>query len=420
MKVLWIAQNGGSYKINKVKGTGGWIGALQEELFKYDNNIELGIVFPHPMDEDPIIEGSVSYYPYRMSSGEKWYNKIFYYATKKWEKDDEFCTTKILEVVAKFNPDIIHIWGIEFAHSAVIPKLNKPFVVHIQGLTALYVYTYLPSVFSVEDLKRCNSWFERNLLHHGEYAEYQNYIRRAKRELAVSPAVKNWIGRTEWDYAASQLLSRDSRYFHGEEVMRNDFNGKKWKFHFNGTLHIQSNISNGWYKGIDVVLKTAEVLKHHNVEFEWHIYGIKRESKIVNYIIKKYKIIPEKVNVIFHGSVDGKTIVNSLLTSDVYVHPSYIENSSNAIAEAMYLGLPVIAQYVGGNPTMLKDGSGILVAPNEPYSMAFNLMNLRNKEVAERYSKKAVEVAERRQDNRNTVTNLLKIYNTVIKDYDKT
>lgn len=417
MRVLWIAQNGGNYKNSKVKGTGGWIGALQEEILKYDNSVELGIVFPVLINESPVNEGRVSYFPYKMRSGQNKLKRLIYYVARIWEKDDELCSVQILRVVNQFNPDIIHVWGIEFAHSAVIPKLNKPCVVHIQGLTSLYVYTYLPPFLSEDDLKRCNSWFERTVLHHGEYEEYQNYIRRAKREITISPFVKNWIGRTDWDYEASRLLSKDSRYFNGEEVMRNDFNDKKWEYHFNGTLHIQSNIANGWYKGIDVVLKTAEVLKNHGIDFEWNIYGIKRDSKIVNYIIKKYHIRPEDVNVIFHGSVDGQTIVKSLLTSDVYVHPSYIENSSNAIAEAMYLGLPVVAQYVGGNPSMLKAGSGILVAPNEPFAMAFNLIKLREREIAEKYSKRAIEVAENRQDNQKTVANLLEIYKTVIKDH---
>lgn len=419
MRVLWIAQNGGKYKNNKVKGTGGWIGALQEDLIKFDSEVELGLVFPVPTKDTPITEGRVSYFPYKMSPGRNVLERLIYYASKQWEKDDDLCSAQILKVVNQFNPDIIHVWGLEFAHSAVIPHLNKPCVVHIQGLTALYIYKYLPPFFTVGDLKKCNSWFERNILHHGEYAEYQNYIRRAKREIAVSPFVKNWIGRTEWDYEASQLLSPYSRYFHGEEVMRNDFNEKKWKYHFNGILHIQSNLANGWYKGIDVVLKTAEVLKNNCIDFEWNIYGIKRNSKILNFIIKKTQIKPEDVNVLFHGSVDGKTIVKSLLESDVYVHPSYIENSSNAIAEAMYLGLPVVAQYVGGNSTMLRDESGILVAPNEPYAMAFNLIKLRDKGIAESFSLKAIEVAEKRQNNQKTVADLIEIYQTVIKDYNQ-
>lgn len=414
MKVLWVAQNGGKYKSNIVKGTGGWIGALQEEILKTDSSIELGIVFPHKCDNTPLVEGNTTYFPYIMSSGTSKFEKIAYYAFRRWEKEEELCSESILRAVEQFKPDIIHIWGIEFSHAAVIPKLRCPHVVHIQGLTSLYVYTYMPPFFSENDLKRCNHWFERSILHHGEYSVYLDYQRRAQREIKYSAYVKNWIGRTDWDYEASRLLSKDSNYYHGEEVMRSDFSGEKWKYHYQGTLHVQSNISNGWYKGIDIVLKTAKILKKRHVDFEWNIYGVSRNTKIVTYISNKCDIKPEDVNVKFHGSVDGGVIVKSLLSSDVYVHPSYIENSSNAIAEAMYLGLPVIAQYVGGNPTMLKENSGILVAPNEPYSMAYYLMKLQEEKYATEYSYRALCIAKKRQDNERTVSELINIYKNII------
>ena len=80
----------------------------------------------------------------------------------------------------------------------------------------------------------------------------------------------------------------------------------------------------------------------------------------------------------------------------------------------MYLGVPVVAQYVGGNPTMLKDDSGILVAPNEPYSMAFHLMRFRDEEYAASYSRRAIAVAENRQNNKRTISELINIYKNII------
>lgn len=416
MRVLWIAQNGGKYKNYKVKGTGGWIGALQEEIIKYKSDLELGIVFPNANDDAPVVDGKTTYLPYKMSSRKNKLQRILYYALRKWEKEDEICSTKILNAIELFKPDIIHIWGIEFPHIAVIPYIQCPHVVHIQGITSLCTYAYLPPFFSEDDLKKCNSFFERVILRHGEYNTYLEYHRRSKREILYSKFVKNWIGRTDFDYEASRLLSIDSNYYHGDEVMRNDFAGKKWEYHYQETLKIQSNISVDWYKGLDVILKTAKILAEKNIPFEWNIYGVSRGSKITTCISHKCNIKPEDVNVRFHGRVDGTTIFNSLLDSDVYVHPSYMENSSNAIAEAMYIGLPVIAQYVGGNPTMLKEESGILVAPNEPYSIAYHLLKLRDKEYAEGYSKRAISLAAKRQDNKKTVSDLLETYNSIINN----
>ena len=116
----------------------------------------------------------------------------------------------------------------------------------------------------------------------------------------------------------------------------------------------------------------------------------------------------------FKGRVDGNQIRTGLLACDVYVHPSYIENSSNAIAEAMMLGVPTIAQFVGGNSTMLKDSSGLLVPSGAPYDMAYAIMGMRDKETAENYSEKALNVASQRQNTKKVISDLMHIYQKII------
>ena len=80
------------------------------------------------------------------------------------------------------------------------------------------------------------------------------------------------------------------------------------------------------------------------------------------------------------------------------------------------LGVPTIAQYVGGNPTMLKNDSGVLVAPNEPYMLASKIMDMRNKEFAEGYSQRALAIASERQDTDRTCAELINIYKTVANE----
>ena len=77
------------------------------------------------------------------------------------------------------------------------------------------------------------------------------------------------------------------------------------------------------------------------------------------------------------GHVSSSDLVNELLNSDLYVHPSHIENSPNAVQEAMLLGMPVIATKVGGTSSLLVDGhEGILVQNNDPYDLAGAILEL--------------------------------------------
>ena len=418
MRVLWLAPNGGNYKNHTVKGTGGWIGALQDELVKRVPDLELGIIFGST-DSIPVKEGDVSYFPIKIkennkikeilksaSSGEKNREKIFINHTKN--------------VIDSFKPDLVHVWGVENTYAAVIPYLDCPFVVHIQGLLSLLLSNYMPPAVSLSEINKAESlcspktWAKR-ILHCTQKDAYQSAFYRAERELCVSKNIKNWMGRTDWDYKASQLLSPGSAYYHCDEIMRDGFSNATWKYHYDGQqLTIHSSISSEWYKGIDVILKTAALLKKLGINIKWNVFGVNSSDTKVRYFVSNLHINPLEVNVVFHGRVDGSAIKNSLERSDVFVHPSYIENSSNAIAEAMMLGMPTIAQYVGGNPSMLKNDSGVLVAANEPYMLAYEIMKMREKEFAEGYSKRALLLAKKRQNTESVLKDLVETYRTII------
>jgi glycosyltransferase involved in cell wall biosynthesis len=70
--------------------------------------------------------------------------------------------------------------------------------------------------------------------------------------------------------------------------------------------------------------------------------------------------------------------IGSYLTAaDIFVLPSYAEGMSNALLEAMSMGLPCIASRVGAAPEMIVDGlSGFLVEPGDRDALAAALERL--------------------------------------------
>ena len=61
---------------------------------------------------------------------------------------------------------------------------------------------------------------------------------------------------------------------------------------------------------------------------------------------------------------------------DVFVHPSLMEGMSNAVLEAMAVGLPVVATAVGGTPEIVEDRlTGILVPPATPSALSEAMMS---------------------------------------------
>lgn len=72
--------------------------------------------------------------------------------------------------------------------------------------------------------------------------------------------------------------------------------------------------------------------------------------------------------VLFLG--DRRDIPEVLASLDLSVLPSASESLSNAIIESMAAGVPVVASRVGGNPELVTEARGMLVAPDQPQALA--------------------------------------------------
>ena len=79
--------------------------------------------------------------------------------------------------------------------------------------------------------------------------------------------------------------------------------------------------------------------------------------------------------------------------ADVFVFPTWHENLSNALIEAMAAGLPVVATRVGGNTEVVEGGGGILVEAHAPAELSTSIVR-----VAEDASLRA-ELARAAKDN---------------------
>ena len=68
MRVLWVSPNGGNFEADDVKGTGGWIGALQTELTNCFPDLELGIAFSGRRQR-VVKKGNVTYFSVTTTNG---------------------------------------------------------------------------------------------------------------------------------------------------------------------------------------------------------------------------------------------------------------------------------------------------------------------------------------------------------------
>ena len=85
-----------------------------------------------------------------------------------------------------------------------------------------------------------------------------------------------------------------------------------------------------------------------------------------------------------------------LASIDVSVLPSASESLSNVIIESMGAGVPVVASRVGGNPELIGQGRGILVAPGDEDTLVMEIERLlRDSTSRAELARKAKKFAER-------------------------
>ena len=227
----------------------------------------------------------------------------------------------------------------------------------------------------------------------------------------------NFMGRTDWDKHIVKLYNPNAIYYHVDEILREEFYLDKFKEYKRQTsLKIVSTISASTYKGIDIVLKLSKLLKEFNFDFNWTIIGITKNDSFLNYFSKKEKVNLSNYPISFVGKKTASEIVDLHMQSDVFIHPSYIDNSPNSVCEAQILGLPVIACNAGGLSSIIKDKvDGFLVPTNGIHEISYILMHKFQDEILINKIKSNAQIVSQKRHNKDKILNsLISTYKNII------
>jgi len=411
MKVLWLSPNSGLMENGATPyNGGGWIAGLQQAMGEY-SDVKLALAFCSQQESEfKVSQAGTVYYPIFESQPSaiaklKKYWGGFRQPERQPHKDE------IDRIVEDFQPDVIQIFGTENPLFHYVRCARKPSVVHMQGILCACHEAFFPPGISRQTLLKHGNFVRERILRNGFLFAYDSMGVRKAQEKESLQAVKNLIGRTGWDKKMASLLAPQAEYFHVDEVLRDAFyKAPKWIFDQNRELRIVSTLSETPYKGLDVVLKTAKILKELPIDFCWEVVGISPNSSLVSIFEETLGISSGEVNVRYCGICNSQEIIEKLLSASLYVHPSYIDNSPNSLCEAQLLGVPVAACNVGGVASLIEDGkTGWLVPSNAPFELAYLIRHIRDfnlKEIAEASRLQA----ETRHDKRKIANDLLSCY----------
>ncbi|MBP3566544.1 MAG: glycosyltransferase [Paraprevotella sp.] len=422
MKVLWVAMNPSHFdqSVKRDKyGGGGWISSLQDLVGKYAPNIQLGITFLYPHNTKKREIDNVTYFPIKENKKKGFAKLLYYWHGFKKENQKQYLP-HIQNIIQEFKPDVIHLWGVENVLGSVCLLKDVPVVAHLQGFLSLYIYTYYPYGMNKYSFKwsrfSLNEWIYKN----GFIFNEKKMAKRAKVEIEYLKNVPNVIGRTHWDKNIATFNNPNVNYFHINETLRSDFyTAKKWNKPRNNKFIIFSTLSETLYKGFDLVLKTAAILKEYNsFDFEWHIAGVNNKSEYTKFFEKICNLKTSSINVHLLGPLQPEQIIKECLSADLYVHPSYIDNSPNSLCEAQILGVPIIATNVGGISSLIENNiTGHLIPANAPIDLSISIKDCYgNEEKWKDMAHKGMLLAIERHNPKNIINDLLKVYSSIAQN----
>jgi glycosyltransferase involved in cell wall biosynthesis len=418
MKVLWFITNFNYKEENPYVGHG-WINSLLDKIILQDN-IEIAIAFFSDKVKTLTIHDGSNYTQFVIPSYVRRMDKVIRNLTFK---DNLFADREsiILSVINQYKPEIIHVFGTENPFGLLASKTKIPVVIHIQGILNPCIRKWFPSGFNNLSILR-HTHLSKVFKLSGDWAEYIKQKSQAKRELEIFTRTRFFSGRTDWDRRITALLSKSSKYYHCEEILRPTFYLNQWHLpEKRETIRLISIINPNMYKGIETILETAKLLKtHYNHQIYWIVAGVTSNSLLLKMFTHKTKILARSVNVEFIGQVQEVSLVEKMLDSDIFIHTSHIDNSPNSLCEAMMLGMPVISTNVGGIQSLLTDKKeGILVQDGEAFGLAGAILELINNPTRRTtYGQAARQRAIERHDPIKIVDKQIFIYQDILNNHD--
>ena len=425
MRVLWlcnimlpvIAMHLGKSVNNKEGWLSGTYDRMKKAGFRTDagEKIELGICFPveSALDEIQMTLPDIKIYG-------------FYEDMSHPECYDSGLERRFRQITEDFNPDVVHCFGTEYPHTLAMTRaFAKPekILVGIQGLCHKCADAYMADL---PDKVQKSKTFRDIIRKDSLCLQKEKFEKRGEYEKEALKRVSHVTGRTKWDKESVGEIST-AKYHFMNETLRNVFYEGCW----DEKKCIPHSIffSQGDYplKGLHYMLEALPDILEKYPDTTVYVAGndltayksLKQKLKISAYG-KYLRKIMKKNGLSEHVKFLGKLTANDMkeryLKSHLYVCASSLENSPNSLGEAMLLGVPAVAPYTGGIPTVFeKDKDGFMFEPGNTKELADKVIDLfENPEKMNSFAVSAKEHAVKTHNPDENYRRLLEIYQEIV------
>lgn len=265
------------------------------------------------------------------------------------------------------KPDLIQVWGTEFTHGlcALRQAEGIPSVIYMQGYLGSIARHYLAGMTAKE--LRGNITFRDVVKRDSIEQQQQKYYRCAEKEKEMFSLAGNIICENDWCENSIRAVEPSVNVYRCPLSINTVFSQREWSIEEAEKHSLICTASGYPLKGLHMVLRAVALLKKNYPDIKLYIPGEKmisdgsiqwlvRKRGYTKYIEKLVKEQDIEQNIIWMGTVSQKQLAEQYSKTRVFVLSSAIENHSSSLKEAMMVGVPSVASYVGGVPEYVHHG----------------------------------------------------------------
>jgi glycosyltransferase involved in cell wall biosynthesis len=384
-----------------IKSGGGWMAALIGQLLK-DPGMTVACAAFGVTDKVQISTGA----------------RIDSFLLPQRHSDKEEGLRICCDVVKRWKPDLLHIHGTEglFGLLPARQMVDCGAVISLQGLMGPYAeWHHFFGNRSIRDIVSMIRFWEI-CTNRGLWGGFRQIRRYAARESEIIRGNRFIMGRTQWDRSYIRALNPSAKYYLAGELLREPFWRKRWSIETVQRHRLVFTNAKHPRKGTEILLDAVRLLKPDYPDMQVCIAGnIPARSGYGKYLLRHLQALGNCV--VELGSLDADHMAEELMKSHVFVSPSFIDNSPNAVCEAQLVGMPVVSTYVGGVSSLVTDRlTGLFCNAGDAFMLAARIREVfEDDDLAVRLGRQAREVAVLRHDPDVITNELLGIYEDVLR-----
>lgn len=380
MKILWIVNKVCGALHKKLTGknaTGGlWLEAMIERA-QGDKDLDIVIVNVGGVEKTRCFEdGNIKYYTIP-GIGTEQYDYKSAEAHQYWR-----------EIINQEKPELIELWGTEIPYGlAALPEAEGiPAVIYVQGILES-IGRYYTAGMSKEELR--NATTIRDYIAGGTILKKQaEYLERSDYEAQIAKMAKRIIIENLWSEGYYRKMCPEVKVYKCPLCISQEFEKAAWSLSSMKKHTIMCPAANYPIKGLHMLLKALAIVKERYPDVKLFIPGtplrnistLKERFKQNGY----EKFVRNQISELglgdcieYTGRLTAAEMAEKMAQSNCFVMSSAIENHSSTLKEAMTVGVPCVASYVGGVPEYATSESNCLLYRFEDYEvMALQIMRL--------------------------------------------